>query len=79
MARQTHTCAEGLFLASRITGDPWVRETAVDVAEGDYLVFNGDSPAYWDGAYGENRMVTWPLLVMTTAYRETATRSTGRR
>jgi len=34
-------------------------------------------PGYWDAAYGEARMVTWPLLVMTTATGRPVRRSTG--
>ena len=71
IARQTHSWVEGLFLAYTITGDSWIGEAAMDLAEADWRVWNGSSPAVWDGGYDEIRMVSWPLLVQVTAFRET--------
>ena len=71
VARPTHTWAEGLFLAAAITADPWVRETAIDVAEGTWRYWNGDQAAIWGATYGETREITWPLLVQVVAFRET--------
>jgi hypothetical protein len=69
--RPSHTWGEGLFLAAAITQDPWVRDAAVRRAEGTWNYFGGASAATWDGAYGELRWITWPLLLQARAFLET--------
>jgi uncharacterized repeat protein (TIGR01451 family) len=60
------------LLAYAITQDPWVREAAVDTAAADWRVWGGDrAAAAWDGAYGETRVIGWPLLALVAASRET--------
>jgi hypothetical protein len=69
--RPSHTWGEGLFLAHAITADPWTREAAVRRADGAWNYFGGASRFVWDGAFGEIRWLTWPLLLQVRAFRET--------
>jgi hypothetical protein len=69
--RPSHTWVEGLFIASALTADPWIREAAVRRSEGTWNYFGGSTPARWDGAYGEIRWITWPLLLQVRAFTET--------
>jgi hypothetical protein len=71
MARPTHSWAEGLFLAAAVTGDSWVQEAAVDLAEADWRFWGAQAPTQWAAEYGETREITWPLLVQVVAFRET--------
>jgi hypothetical protein len=69
--RPSHTWAEGLFLAVALTGDPWVKEAALQRANGTWNYFGGPSRFMWDGAYAELRWITWPLLLQVRAFKET--------
>jgi hypothetical protein len=69
--RPSHTWAEGLFLAAALTRDPWVKQAAAKRANGTWHYFGGLSPFMWDGAYGEIRWITWPLLIQVRAFKET--------
>ncbi|HEV8309757.1 MAG TPA: hypothetical protein VGW35_19010, partial [Methylomirabilota bacterium] len=80
VARPTHSWLEGLFLAAALTGDPWVREAAIDMAEGDWRFWGGSNPAFsvpprdWNALGGEVRIVGWPLLAQVVTFRETGDR-----
>ena len=72
LARPTHTWGEGLFLAAAITNDPWVVEAATGRAEGVWRYWRGPDPALADDC-GETRVITWPLLLLVRAFKETGT------